>query len=63
VILPDFLLTGAEQNMGFLKTTVLEVETGKTNNPDMPVVVKPNSKDKQDLRNDIRLALIQYWRG
>jgi 2',3'-cyclic-nucleotide 2'-phosphodiesterase (5'-nucleotidase family) len=63
VILPDFLLTGSEQNMGFLKTTILEVETGKTNNPDIPVVVKPNSKDKQDLRNDIRLALIQYWRG
>lgn len=61
VVLPEFLLTGNEQNMGFLKATV--DAAGKSSNPDIPVVVKPDPKDKTDLRNDIRHALIRYLRG
>lgn len=59
VTLPEFLLTGNELNMGFLKATV---ENGKSSNPDIPVIVKADPKDKADLRNDVRLALIGYWR-
>ena len=60
--MPDFLLTGNEQNMEFLKTTEVK-EDGSTNNPEVLKVNRPNPKDNQDLRNDIRWALIQYWRG
>ncbi|MCC7465889.1 MAG: bifunctional metallophosphatase/5'-nucleotidase [Saprospiraceae bacterium] len=61
VVLPDFLLTGNESNMGFLKTTI--GPDGKSDNPDIPKVLRPDAKDKSDLRNDIRLALIKYLRG
>lgn len=61
VVLPDFLLTGNESNMGFLKTTV--GADGKSDNPEIPKVVRPDAKDKSDLRNDIRLALIKHLRG
>ncbi|MCC7504491.1 MAG: bifunctional metallophosphatase/5'-nucleotidase [Saprospiraceae bacterium] len=60
VILPDFLLTGNEQNMAFLKTAI--DADGKSSNPEIMKVVKPNAGDKSDLRNDIRLALIDYLR-
>lgn len=62
VVLPDFLLTGNENKMSFLKTT-LNADGKTTSNPDVPALYKPDPKDKADLRNDIRLALIQYWRG
>ena len=61
VALPDFLLTGNEANMGFLKASL--DANGKSSNPDIPTILKPDAKDKSDLRNDIRLALIQYLRG
>jgi 2',3'-cyclic-nucleotide 2'-phosphodiesterase (5'-nucleotidase family) len=61
VVLPDFLLTGNESNMGFLKTGI--GPDGKSDNPDIPKVLRPDAKDKSDLRNDIRLALIKYLRG
>jgi 2',3'-cyclic-nucleotide 2'-phosphodiesterase (5'-nucleotidase family) len=61
VVLLDFLLTGNESNMGFLKTNL--GADGKSDNPNIPKVTKPDSKDKTDLRNDIRLALIKYLRG
>ena len=60
VVLPEFLLTGLETNMDFLKTEPID-GTGTTN-PDILRVVKPDPKDKSDLRNDIRLVLIQYLR-
>ncbi len=53
VVLPDFLLTGQETNMDFLKAD---------GNPDILRVYKPNPNDKTDARNDIRHALIRYWR-
>jgi len=61
IVLPDFLLTGNEANMGFLKASL--DANGKSDNPDIPSIVKPEPKDKDDLRNDIRLALIRYLRG
>lgn len=61
VVLPDFLLTGNEANMGFLKASL--DANGKSDNPDIPSIVKPDPKDKDDLRNDIRLALIRFLRG
>lgn len=61
VSLPDFLLSGNESNMGFLKATLSA--DGKSDNPDIPKIIKPDSKDKTDLRNDIRLALIKHLRG
>ncbi len=61
VSLPDFLLTGNEANMGFLKASI--GADGKSNNPDIPKITKPDPKDKNDLRNDIRLALIAHLRA
>lgn len=61
IILPEFLLTGNEQNMGFLKAGAA-VKGNGTDNPDIPVVHKPIASDKTDLRNDIRLALIGFLR-
>jgi 5'-nucleotidase / UDP-sugar diphosphatase len=61
VALPDFLLSGNESNMGFLKSSLSA--DGKSDNPDIPKIMKPDSKDKSDLRNDIRLALIKHLRG
>lgn len=61
VVLPDFLLSGNESNMGFLKASL--GADGKSDNPDIPKIIKPDAKDKSDLRNDIRLALIKHLRG
>ncbi len=61
VALPDFLLSGNEANMGFLKASL--GADGKSDNPDIPKIIKPDPKDKTDLRNDVRLALIKYLRG
>ncbi len=61
LILPEFLLTGSEQNMDFLKTAATTDGKGTTN-PDVLSLQKPDPKDKSDLRNDIRQALIGYWR-
>lgn len=59
VILPEFLLSGNEQNMGFLKATANTKADG-TDNADIPVIHKPVASDKTDLRNDIRLTLINF---
>jgi 2',3'-cyclic-nucleotide 2'-phosphodiesterase (5'-nucleotidase family) len=61
VIMPDFLLTGNESNLGFLKTEVSA--DGKASNPEILSISKPNPTDKTDLRNDIRLALIHYLKS
>ncbi|MCK6693505.1 MAG: bifunctional metallophosphatase/5'-nucleotidase [Thermoanaerobaculia bacterium] len=61
VVLPDFLLTGNEMNMDFLKTAAGADGKG-TNNPGILSWVKGNPADKSDLRNDIRLALIDFLR-
>ncbi len=52
VVIAEFLLTGGESGLEFLKSD---------GNLDIKVLSKPDPNDKQDLRNDIRLALIQYW--
>ena len=59
VVMPDFLLTGNEQNMNFLKADITD-NKGATNNPDILIVLRSDPKNKADLRNDIRLALISY---
>jgi 5''-nucleotidase/2'',3''-cyclic phosphodiesterase and related esterases len=61
VALTDFLLTGNEYNMAFLKASL--DDSGKSSNPDIPKIIKPDPKDKSDLRNDIRLAVIRHLRG
>ena len=61
VVLPEFLLSGSEQNMGFLKAT--SDAGGKSSNPDILSISKPDPNDKNDLRNDGRHALIRYLRG
>lgn len=61
VALPDFLLTGNEQNMEFLKASI--AADGKSSNPDIASIAKSNTNDKGDLRNDIRHAVIKYLRG
>jgi 2',3'-cyclic-nucleotide 2'-phosphodiesterase (5'-nucleotidase family) len=61
VTLTDFLLTGNEANMDFLKTEL--TADGKSTNPEIISIFKPDAKDKTDLRNDIRLALIKYLSG
>jgi 2',3'-cyclic-nucleotide 2'-phosphodiesterase (5'-nucleotidase family) len=61
VILPDFLLTGSERNMDFLKVE-LDPVTGKTNNADIPSILRPDPSAKNDVRTDIRLAVIRSLR-
>ncbi|MBK9337717.1 MAG: bifunctional metallophosphatase/5'-nucleotidase [Lewinellaceae bacterium] len=61
VVLGDFLLTGLETNMDFLKTESTADGKGTTN-PDVLRLIRPDTKDKGDLRNDVRLALIEYLR-
>jgi 5'-nucleotidase len=46
----DFLLTGMEQNMGFLTK----------DNPGILKITTPDPSNKNDLRNDIRFAVIDY---
>lgn len=50
VALNDFLLSGMEQNMGFLTR----------DNPDIKKITEPDVNNKNDLRNDIRFAVIDY---
>jgi 2',3'-cyclic-nucleotide 2'-phosphodiesterase (5'-nucleotidase family) len=61
VIMPEFLLRGTEPNMGFLKTEKADAKGGSTN-PDIKVIYWPDANDMTDSRNDIRHALIRYWR-
>ncbi len=61
VTLPDFLLTGNEANMGFLAAKL--DEKGKSTNPDIPKIIKPDQNDKTDIRKDIRLVFIQYLKS
>lgn len=56
VILPEFLLTGGEQNMGFLKCTSEKAAEG------IQKVHAADPADASDLRSDIRKALISYWK-
>ena len=49
----DFLLTGLEAGMDFLTPE----------NKGIIKITKPNSDDKSDLRNDIRLALIDFLKN
>ncbi len=50
VVLPDFLLTGVETNLDFLKP----------DNPEIVKLHKPDATDKSDFRNDIRQVVIEY---
>ncbi len=61
ITLPEFLLSGNETNMGFLKASL--DAAGKSTNPDIPTIIKPDPKDKNDKRNDTRLLLIRYVVG
>ncbi len=61
VTMPDFLLTGSELNMGYLKAS-LDAD-GKSTNTDITKIIKPDSKNKNDLRNDVRLAVIRFLQG
>lgn len=61
VVLLDFLLTGSEQNMDFLKAA--PDANGRSSNPDILSFNKPAPNDKSDVRNDVRHAVIRYMRG
>ncbi len=61
VVLPDFLLTGQETNMGFLKAEPVGEQAGTTH-PDILRLYRPSAEATDDLRKDIRHALIHYWR-
>ncbi|OWY24433.1 bifunctional metallophosphatase/5'-nucleotidase [Sphingobacteriales bacterium UPWRP_1] len=50
VVLPDFLLTGVETNLDFLKP----------DNPEIVKITKPDPADKSDFRNDVRQVVIEY---
>lgn len=58
ITLPEYLLTGSEVNLSFLKADL--DASGNSTNPDIPRILKPDNKDKSDIRNDVRLALIEY---
>jgi 2',3'-cyclic-nucleotide 2'-phosphodiesterase (5'-nucleotidase family) len=61
VALPDFMLRGNEKHMGFLKASP-SADGKSTTNPDVIAIAKPVPGDKADLRNDVRLAVIQFLR-
>ena len=62
VVLPAFLLTGNETNLGFLKTNT--TDGGKTtDNPNITRLYLPDKTDEKDLRNDIRRSLIHYLKN
>ncbi len=48
----DYLLSGMEQNFGYLTKE----------NPGIVKVIPPDPTNKNDLRNDIRFAVIQYFK-
>lgn len=50
VLITDFLLTGKEKGLPYLTR----------DNPDIQNVAEPDSKNKADLQNDLRLAIIDY---
>lgn len=52
IAITDFLMTGQEANLDFL--------TGQ--NPEIRQVIRPNTNDKSDLRNDIRRAVVEFMR-
>jgi 2',3'-cyclic-nucleotide 2'-phosphodiesterase (5'-nucleotidase family) len=53
IITNDFLFSGGENNFEFFKE----------GNPNVTNIIKPNSGDTKDLRNDIRMALIAYLKS
>jgi 2',3'-cyclic-nucleotide 2'-phosphodiesterase (5'-nucleotidase family) len=61
VILPEFLLTGSEQNMDFLKAA--PDANGRSSNPNILSFNKPDPNDRSDVRNDTRHLVIRYLRG
>ena len=54
IALNSFLLTGLEDNMGFLKP--------EENDPDMKNIDYPDENDKNDPRSDIRKSTIEYMK-
>jgi hypothetical protein len=52
VAITDFLLSGMEQNMGFLTKE----------NPGIIKISESDPSNKNDLRNDIRFAVIDYFK-
>ncbi|WP_091538460.1 bifunctional metallophosphatase/5'-nucleotidase [Thermoflexibacter ruber] len=52
IAITDFLMTGQEANLDFL--------TGQ--NPEIRQIIRPNINDKNDLRNDIRRAVVEFMR-
>jgi 2',3'-cyclic-nucleotide 2'-phosphodiesterase (5'-nucleotidase family) len=62
VALPNFLLGGTEPNLGFLKTEAANPDGTGSTNPDIAVLYRPKNNDTSDVRNDVRRAVIQYWR-
>lgn len=53
VALSDYLLTGLESNLEFLKA----------GNPDIIKIYEPDASNKSDVRNDIRMAVVAYMRS
>lgn len=62
VVLPDFLLTGGEYRMEFLKASP-DADGKAGANPDILSFHKPLPGDKNDARTDIRWAVIRYLKG
>src|SRR4030095_14103150 len=53
IALNDFLLTGLEQNLGFLTK----------DNPEIVKITEPDPNNKDDLKNDIRFGVIKYLKS
>jgi len=62
VVMPDFLLTGLESKMDFLKADPASDGSSRTTNPGIPALYRPAQGDKADERSDLRMALIKYLR-
>lgn len=60
VTLPDYMLDIGDQNLEFVKAK--NTKAPLTDNPGIPRRYASNPKEQSDLRRDIRLILIDYWK-
>lgn len=54
------MLDVGDQNLEFVKAR--NTDAPLTDNPEIPRRYKPHTDDAGDLRRDVRLLLIDYWK-
>ncbi|MFN4079573.1 MAG: bifunctional metallophosphatase/5'-nucleotidase [Saprospiraceae bacterium] len=60
VVLPNYMLDVGDQNLAFVKAR--NTDAPLTDNPEIPRRYKPHTDDASDVRRDVRVLLIDYWK-